>query len=152
MFLYSFRRRRSPSPARRRRSPSPPRRRRSPSPPRRRYCHNLALIFLLGKVKKKNFTNSQKSIKKHFSSLGLLPLHLVVDLCPQDVFLPPSSAATAPHLCLHRKGSYQVHPQNAFLLVPSDALLGLLNAETLHHQEDALLLLLLLHRDTGGAL
>lgn len=41
---------------------------------------------------------------------GLLPRLPVVDLCPPDAIPLLSSAATAPHLCLHRRGRCLVHP------------------------------------------
>lgn len=83
---------------------------------------------------------------------GLLPLHPAVDRPPRDDILPPSSVATARHLCHNRRGSCRVHPLNALLRGPNDAPPGHLSAEALLLQGDAHLPPPHLHRDTGGAL
>ncbi|MEQ2199327.1 hypothetical protein XENOCAPTIV_010911 [Xenoophorus captivus] len=85
------------------------------------------------------------------SESGLLPHLPVVGLCPPDAILLLSSVATAPHLCLHRRGRCLVHPQNAFLQAPSDGPPGHLNVEALRLSGDGLLPPLHLLRDTGGA-
>lgn len=81
---------------------------------------------------------------------GLLHHHPVVDLHPPDDTLPQFSAATVPHLCLHRRGGCLALPQNV-LRCPSGALQGLPSAEVLLLKGDAHLHLPLHHQDTGGA-
>lgn len=148
--LYSFRKRRSPSPPRRRRSPSPPRRRRSPSPPRRRY------VQLLYHIESFNLSNNFYGLKKIqcnnyiCSYPGPLPRLPVVVLHPPDDILPLSSVATAPHLCPHRRGKCLALPQSALLQGPSDAPPGPPSAETPLLKGDACLHPHL-HPDTGGA-
>lgn len=82
---------------------------------------------------------------------GLLPLLPAVALCPPDDILPLSSAATAPHLCLRRRGSCPVLPWSAFLQALSDAPPGHLNVEALPLSGDARLLPPHLLRDIEGA-
>lgn len=80
-----------------------------------------------------------------------LPPHLpVVVLHPPDDILPLSSVATAPPLCLHRRGRCLALPQNALLQGPSDALPDPPSAEALLLKGDARLHPHL-HPDTGGA-
>ncbi len=82
---------------------------------------------------------------------GLL-LHLpVVVLHHPDDILPLSSAATAPHLCRHRRGGCPALPQNAPLPCQSDAPPGPPNAEVLPLKGDAHRHPPHLHPDTGGA-
>lgn len=82
---------------------------------------------------------------------GLLHHHRVVDLHPPDDILPQFSAATVPHLCLHRRGGCLALPQNVLLRWPSGAPQGLPSAEVLLLKGDAHLHLPLHHQDTGGA-
>lgn len=81
---------------------------------------------------------------------GLL-LHLLVDdLHPRDDILPLSSVATAPHLCLHRRGRCQALLQSAHPQGPSGVPPGPQSAEVLLLKGGALLPPH--HRpDTGGA-
>lgn len=82
---------------------------------------------------------------------GLLPHLPAGDLHPSDVILPLSSVATAPHLCLHRRGGFLALPQNALLQGQSDALPGPPSAEVLLLKGGAHLLPPHLHPDTGEA-
>lgn len=80
-----------------------------------------------------------------------LPPHLpVVVLHPPDDILPLSSAATAPHLCHHRRGGCPALPQNGLLLCQSGVSPGLLSAEVLLLKGDAPRHPLHLHPDIGG--
>lgn len=82
---------------------------------------------------------------------GLLP-HLPVGvLHPPDDILLLSSAATAPHLCRHRRGGCPTLPQNALLPCQSDAPPGLQSAEVLLLKGDVHRHPPHLHPDTGGA-
>lgn len=81
---------------------------------------------------------------------GLLPLLPVVVLRPPDDILPRSSVATAPHLCLYRRGRCLAPPQNALLQWSSAAPPGPPSAEVLLLKGDARPHPHL-HPDTGGA-
>lgn len=82
---------------------------------------------------------------------GLLPHLPAVALHLRDDILPLSSVATAPPLCLHRRGGCLTLPQSALLQGPSDAPPGPPNAEVLLLKGDAHLHPPHLHPDTGGA-
>ncbi|MEQ2180414.1 hypothetical protein GOODEAATRI_000991 [Goodea atripinnis] len=135
------------------RSPKKPVKRISTTPPRKQVHRPDTSVSPVGKDKRSPSPRARRgrgSASPPRSS-GLL-LHLpVVGLCPPDAILLLSSVATAPHLCLHRRGRCLVHPQNAFLQAPSDGPPGHLNVEALPLSGDGLLPPLHLPRDTGGA-